>query len=479
MTKANEILSSVLFYLAVFLFAFIPLYPKFPLLNVSGTFVAIRAEDVLIGVTVSLWGILLITSNTLRNFLNDKLNQIILLFFFIGIVSTFSAAFLTNSVILHISVLHFLRRVELMMLLPVTLTVVKTKKQLIAILIVLALTLLSVNLYALGQEYLDWPVISTTNSEFSKGLILRLSPGARVNSTFAGHYDLAVFLAMALVILTTLFFAAKKFLKIGLVILGGLTMLILIMTAARLSFVAAFVGIITAFLVMKKRKYIILLTVILGAILLYPSQLRDRLVSTVTINLFDQGQRYQGRTLDQQLRSRLNIPTLAIKTSSNSAYSSTFATQSGLATDITPGEPVDSTQLGVYRSLQIRFNIEWPRAINAFWKNPLLGTGYSSLDIATDNDFLRSLGEVGLLGTVAFSLILVEISKRIIKSMRNDDRLIKFLSAGVLSMIVCFVVNGLFIDVFEASKVASIFWMLLGLNLAVFNFKGKDEAFKK
>ena len=75
---------------------------------------------------------------------------------------------------------------------------------------ILALTVLTVNGYALGQQYLDWPVISTTNSEFSKGLILRLTPGARVNSTFAGHYDLAVFLAMAIVILTALFFAVSK-----------------------------------------------------------------------------------------------------------------------------------------------------------------------------------------------------------------------------------------------------------------------------
>lgn len=468
----QRIFERLIFGLVLFLFAFIPLYPKFPLFNVSGTFVAIRIEDILVALIVLLWGGYLVLSNRLRVFLQDKLYLALLLFFFIGIVSTFSAIFLTHTVVPHIGILHFLRRVELMMLLPVVATVVKTKKHLILTLIILAITVLGVNIYALGQQYLDWPVISTTNSEFSKGLILRLTPGARVNSTFAGHYDLAVFLAMAIVVLAALFFAARKVVKIPVAILVGFSFLVLMMTAARLSFAAFLVGIISLLFLIKKRKYIFLIFIFIAVVLIYPSQLRDRFISTITINIFHQGQRYAGQTQDQQIRSQLNIPTLAVKTSSESADTSVFATGSGsIATDITPGEPIDTTQLGVYRSFQIRLNIEWPRALAALIKNPLLGTGYSSLDIATDNDFLRSLGEVGLLGTAAFVLVLIAVWKKIFYLLKNDNKLIKFFSAGVLSMIIAFAVNGLFIDVFEASKVASLFWMVLGLNLAVLKFK--------
>lgn len=468
MQKFTLILQSLLFYLVLFLFVFIPLYPKFPLFNVTGTFVAIRAEDLIIGLTVVLWGIYLVLSNQLKNLLKDRLNLAVLLFFFIGAVSTFSAIFLTHSVIPHIGILHFLRRIEFMMLLPVAASVIRNRKQFVWILIFLSLTVLSVNLYALGQEYLNWPVISTTNSEFSKGLILRLTPGARVNSTFAGHYDLAVFLAMTISILTALFFAAGKRIKVLIAALGALSLLILIMTAARFSFVAAFAGIISALIFGKKKKFILLIVVLIVVILVYPSQLRDRFISTITINLFSQGQRYEGRTQDQQIRSKLNIPTLAVKTSSISATTSTFATSGGdVATDITPGEPIDTTQLGVYRSFQIRLKIEWPRAINALVKNPFLGTGYSSLDIATDNDILRSLGEVGILGTMALVLVLIEISKRISAGFKKASKLVKFFSVGVMATLIAFVANGLFIDVFEASKVASLFWMILGLNLAV------------
>lgn len=465
-------MSKLLFLLSAFLFIFIPLYPKFPLANIAGTFVAVRAEDVLIAFLVGAWAIYIVISNQLKSLLRDRLIQAFMLFFFIGLVSTISANFLTHTVSLHISILHFLRRVEYMILLPIIATIVTTKKQFITILVILSLVLLAVSFYALGQQYLDWSVISTTNSEFSKGLILRLTPGARVNSTFAGHYDLAVFLAMALVLMTALFFAVGKFLKMGIVFLSGLTMLVLIMTAARLSFAAAFFGIIIALVLLKKKKYIFLIFIASAIILIYPSQLRDRFVSTITINLLNMGQRYEGKTDDQKIRSQLNIPTLAIKTSSESAQTSTFATGSGtIATDITPGEPIDTTQLGVYRSFQIRLNIEWPRAIRAFWKNPFLGTGYSSIDIATDNDILRSLGEVGFLGTAALGLIFIEVGKRIFCCFRNESKLVRYFSAGVLAMMIAFLVNGLFIDVLESSKVATLFWMMLGLNLAVLKFK--------
>lgn len=465
-------MQKILFIILCFLFIFIPLYPKFPLVNIPGTFVAIRIEDILIAASFGIWLIYLISQKQIKIFLVDKLNQALLLFFFIGGVSLLSANFLTSTVTPHLSFLHWARRVEFMMLMPLAATLVERRRQVMMILAILSGVVFLVNIYALGQQYLNWPVISTTNSEFSKGLLLSLSPGARVNSTFAGHYDLATFLAMTLVILSTIFFAAKLAVKAWVVFLGFLSGLVLIMTAARVSFIAAALGILTAFILTKKKKYLFLFVLGVAVILVYPSQLRDRFISTITINLLDMGQRYQGQNEDQKIRSRLNIPTLAIKTSTDSASRSTFASPSGeTATDIVPGEPIDTTQLGVYRSFEIRLNLEWPRAYNAFLKNPALGTGYSSLGLATDNDILRSLGEVGLLGTIAFGLIIIEAVKRIYKNFKSDDRFIKYFSAGVLSMILAFIINGLFIDVFEASKVASLFWMILGLNLAIKNFR--------
>lgn len=468
-------MKKVSFYLTLFLFALIPLYPKFPLLNITGTYVAVRLEDFLIALVIILWAVRVFIRKDWGFFTKDNIGKAFLLFFSIGLLALFSAIFLTSTVGWRLGLLHFARRIELMLLLPVVATTFVTKKQFSAALIVLCLVLFAVNIYALGQQYLDWPVISTTNSEFAKGLILRLTPGARVNSTFAGHYDLAVFLASAIAFLSALFFAFNKRWKIVILALSGFSLFILILTAARVSFVASFIGVISALIFAKKKKYFLLIFILLFLALIYPSQLRDRLVSTVTVNLFNLGQRYEGRNLNQQLENKLNIPTLPYKMASRSALAAPFATAStGLPVDITPGEPIDEVQLAVYRSYQIRFNIEWPRAIRAFLKNPFLGMGYSSLGIATDNDFLRSLGEVGILGTLAFLLVMFSVWKQLFKGLKYEDKVIRYFSAGTLSMIIVFLVNGTFIDVFEASKIASLFWMILGLNLAV--LKSRSET---
>ena len=68
MSRFNPFLLKLLFCLVAFLFVFIPLYPKFPLFNVSGTFVAIRIEDLLIALTLTVWIVYLILSKETKYF---------------------------------------------------------------------------------------------------------------------------------------------------------------------------------------------------------------------------------------------------------------------------------------------------------------------------------------------------------------------------------------------------------------------------
>ena len=354
------------------------------------------------------------------------------------------------------------------MLLPLALSAFQSRKQLRTVLWIMAVVVLVVNFYALGQKYLDWPVISTGNSEFSKGQILRLTSDARVNSTFAGHYDLAVFLVIVLVVLSALFFTFKKIqTQILALFIMALSMLVLIMTAARLSFVAVVGGIALSLLLSGKKMMLILLVFLTILILAYPSQLQERLISTLTVSIQGRGERFNPQDKDLIERSRLNIPTLPIDDLADN-ISSKAATISGrVYSDIALGEPSDVTQLGVYRSLKIRLDQEWPRAIRAFIKNPLLGTGYSSLGLATDNDFLRMLGEVGLLGLTSFILIIIELTKKVWENYLLKDKQIKLFSAGILAMIFAFLLNALFIDVLEASKLAIVFWLVCGLSLGL------------
>ncbi len=473
MQKLLSAFERVLYWAVLVLLLFIPLYMKFPLVSVGGTFVSIRFEDLLIGATYLIWAAYLILSGKIKSLLNDKLIQAIIIFFVIGAVSLFSAGFITKTVTLQLGFLHLLRRVEVIMLLPLAASIIKSKRQAYLYLGALTIVLFVVNFYALGQRYLSFPAISTTNSELSKGIVYFIKPFDRVISTFGGHYDLAVFLVMGLSIIASVifyFFKTNLIFSVWLGILATVSSVILVMTAARLSFFAGIFGICSGLILAGKKKFILLILLLAGLALIYPSQLRSRIISTFTVNIQKSWTGFFSNKDADSGRSRLNIPTLPLtwdQRSVENKASTSAETAEPVSPDIVPGEPTDSTDLGVYRSFDIRVRVEWPRAIRAFIKNPLLGTGYSSIGLATDNDFLRSLGEVGILGTLAFLLVLIEVGKRLIAIYGSSEGLIKYISAGVLSMALAFIVNGLFIDVFEASKTASLFWLILGITLAL------------
>jgi O-antigen ligase len=129
------------------------------------------------------------------------------------------------------------------------------------------------------------------------------------------------------------------------------------------------------------------------------------------------------------------------------------------------------------RSTSIRLNVEWPRAIRALSKNPLLGTGYSSITLATDNDYLRLLGEVGILGFLAFFLIFLRIGRSVSKAfplIKKYKRVELGFLAGMIGSFPGLLLNAVFIDIFEASKFAIIFWLLMGFTVGLVSFN-KNE----
>ena len=174
-------------YLLALILIFAALYPKFPLLGVSGTFVAVRLEDFVIAAAIAFWGLTAMRQKYL------PVHRSILLYLAVGFVSVFSAVFVTKTAGLNLGFLHALRRVEYMALFAVGFHFLQNRDQLHFLIRTFLIISLLVSIFGLGQQFLGWPVISTTNSEFAKGLALTLGEGARINSTFAGHYDLAAF----------------------------------------------------------------------------------------------------------------------------------------------------------------------------------------------------------------------------------------------------------------------------------------------
>lgn len=467
MQKFYLVSNNILFYLLIGLLVFIPLYPKYPLFSIESTFVAIRLEDLLIGGVLLIWFLLNVTN--IKKLISLDIVRAFLLFFFIGGLSIFSGIFVTHSVDPHLGLLHWLRRIEYMSLFFLAITAIRSVRQVKILLGVMIVTSLIVILYGFGQIYLNFPVISTTNSEFSKGIILYLTEGARVNSTFAGHYDLAIYLSIILIFIGSLLLYFRNiFSRLALASLGGAGLYLLGQTASRVSFLATLVGLSLVFLLNRKR--LLLIALLFGAMTLVVAipELRHRLVATVTVNLLGGGgAKYappenkvtpftNPKSLPEDQREQLLEQARKEATDPSKVDTTT-------SVDAVPGEPVNTTELGVYRSFGIRFNVEWPRAINAFLKNPILGTGYSSISLATDNDYLRSLGETGLLGTLSLGLIFALLLKLIIQSLKEAQGFRKCFLISSLCSIVTVLVTALFIDVLEASKAAEFFWILAGV----------------
>ena len=107
---------------------------------------------------------------------------------------------------------------------------------------------------------------------------------------------------------------------------------------------------------------------------------------------------------------------------------------------------------------------KWPAAIEVIKKHPLTGGGYSVFGEGYDNDYLRMIGETGLIGLLAFTFLAVSIVRCLRACfMIAGNRLIGFAALGLLIAFLGLLVNAFLIDVFESSKVAITFWMLLGV----------------
>lgn len=426
----------------------VPLYPKFPVFNIPGTYVAVRAEDFIIAILLFLY-----LGSVLKNFktfFSDRINQAILLFILAGLTSLISGILLTQTVLPHIGFLHWARRIEYVI--PFFIAASFARRENASFFAkLLFVAAFAIFIYGLGQMMWGFPVISTQNDEFSKGLALKWVPGSRLHSTFAGHYDLSAWLVMFFPFAFAWLFLVKNWFGRIFLLLAVIspTFWILMKAESRVSFIAFLIG-VSATLWVIRRKIFIVPFLIIGIVgMLTVGNLWEKYRHTVDV--------YKGRVIENIKINFVPNPVFA---------QSEVKAPERIKKSIPAPENV---MVFEDRSTSIRFNVEWPRAIRALEKNPILGTGYSSITLATDSDYLRLLGEVGLLGTIGFFLILARISTLFWKYLRKSN-VLDVSSAyvgGCFGAIVGFLVNATFIDVFEASKAAIVFWTICGIAIGL------------
>ena len=416
-------------YLTAAILIFIPLYPKFPIFFLPGSAVAIRAEDFLIGFTTLVLVINLILVKKLKL---PPLGSQVIIYLAISALSVLSAILITKNVNPLLTVFHWARRLEYLLVFFFAYYVGRRNWGERRFLFELVMfPTIGVFLYGVAQLYFQAPVISTMNTEFAKGVALTLQPGVMLSSTFAGHYDLAIYLIMIIAYISSLLTFTKKKTHLTGLLLGFITLLwMLTQTSSRIAILGLVFSIALVCCLRKKFKLALLLTALVGASILTSPSLMLRLGNLL-------------RIFQAQIQSALTI---------SSVY----------AADSFNLRPIQQD-----RSTSIRFDIEWPRALRSLYKNPFLGTGYSSISLATDNEYLRTLGETGLLGFAAFISVLIALGRglyyRYLKAKGNLDKIITLGTLGVFS---AFLISAIFLDVFEASKIAILFWAFTGLAMS-------------
>ena len=510
---------NLLLILAGFLLVFIPLYPKLPLFEIlPGYIVRVRLEDFFVSASLIIYLIQVLRRKApFRSLLLVPMG----IYLALGLLSALSAIFITHTVPLdplHYgkTLLHWARRLEYFSLYFVFYAAVRSFKTARNLGLLLGLVTLLATLYGLGQKLYSWPVYSTMNREFAKGWRLVLTEHARVPSTFAGHYDFAAWLVLSLTLFTSLLlFASNKFIRIFGIIsfVAGLSSLVL--TASRASYLAYLAAVsLTVFLLALRRdlfwglsRWLGLITVSVVMMLSF-GELSDRLahffnfgriiayIKSDLLKIKPRNDNYLNLTQDLALvyvpsdQPPVPAPTSSLPPDVYEAIPEPFPADDPRATgggklryDASGSAIVDKpriysdTAFAFGLSSAIRFDALWPRAIQRWLTNPLLGSGYATLTAekigifteaeSTDNDYLRALGETGLLGFLSFyGIIFIALRYAWINRHKLTSPPVYALVAGIATGALGLLINATYIDVFEASKVAFTFWALMGLMVA-------------
>ena len=125
-------------------------------------------------------------------------------------------------------------------------------------------------------------------------------------------------------------------------------------------------------------------------------------------------------------------------------------------------------------SVTTRLQVSWPRAIKAFKRNPLVGTGPSSITESTDGDYFRWIGETGALGAATFLFTIGSVLMHLFNKRKQLSKEMNILIFAIIFGTGGLLINAVLIDVFEASKVAYMFWLTLGLFVGMVGLDKKE-----
>lgn len=525
---------NVLFLCTLALLVLIPLYPKLPLLDIQHTWVYIRVEDFVVAFVILIW-ICLLFSRKIT--LKTPLTFPIMLFWIIGGIATLHGVFFLFSglegVHANVAFLSYLRRIEYMSLFFVAYVSIRDKKNIYYVISILTVVMLLIVSYGFGQRFLGFPAFLTMNEEFAKGIPIQLSEFSRISSTFAGHYDLAAYLVLIIPIFTSMIFGFKNILiKIALLTTSVLGFVLLFMTVSRVSFIVLLLSLGIVLIFQKKRLVIISLCILILGLIIFSPRILQRFDSTVsevevlvdartgiavgpvkevessyfdnkTVIIQNHNQNEEAATISaildpeniplsaalviepnvamgenlSQGTSYINLSLSPVKKKAVMYFFEKANHEQTMQANVYFGDFVIKKAKAYDLSFTTRLQGEWPKTIEAFKRNIFLGSGYGSVSLAVDNNYLRILGESGLLGLLSFLSIFIFAGIYIKKTMFHvDSPVLRAFVLGFVAGTFGLALNALLIDVFEASKIAFTYWLLMGITLGLLHLYSQETV---
>ena len=279
--------------------------------------------------------------------------------------------------------------------------------------------------------------------------VYKATHGIRVISTFNGPYELATYFTLMLPLYIVKLIDSKKDYKkiIQYIIFIIMIFVGIYLTESRTSLIIALIVLITIPILKKKDKII--------EYIKYKKALSFIIVIIVLLLLIGGGillsKTGRFKTLDFSSMCK------TIKISWNEKDFERYQNKGFYV------EGEENTDL----SFKIRIN-KWMALIDGIIKSPIYGLGLSISKEACDGNYIRIFAESGILGLLTWVFLIIIIIKNTKKN-KDDINILAYYGMIVLLL------TAILIDVFEASKIMMLYWLILGAAYSYQNINNENK----
>lgn len=420
----------------LFTMLYIILVPKIAIVNVPGTYVGIRGEDLLIGLFV----VKLLYSTKMQ--LNFKMKRVKLLFILYALSCLLSVlyglyqGFITNPLL---GFMFLFRKIEYFSLIYFGYIYFQAKDRQKTFFRLADVSVVLLLLIGMLQQFGHF-------GAFTMGQYQEVVSG-RIMSTFSGPYEYSAFL----VCVTPLYIyrlckSRGKMLWVSYLAIIGYSILL---TEARISLIAFMAILLLGLwkLIRSAPIKLFLLTclvsnALVGGLLLTNSE---------QLQTSDKLKRFE--TLDVKALYEETVDTFTMRD-----YQTYLITGPQL----------------YYQGSDLSYSMrmsKWSNLLDGMFHNPIFGLGPSTTGEAVDGNYVRYLAESGLLGFMLWLLLIgyiLTLSRSLMRKRVFEGYLI-YLN------IVAMLIIALFIDIFESSKVAMLLWFMIGWMMVKFDINGETR----